>query len=123
MVRKMCIGNRNRKIQKDRFAKSFAALIQEIEQIDGFQEGVLSEAKTAGWKAMNSYTHSGFCQSVKRNKNDTIEPNYDEDEIIEVLGFTNCIGMLTALQIAFMAGDEKFANDLLERSETELAKP
>jgi hypothetical protein len=72
---------------------------------------------------MNSYTHSGFFQSVRRNKDETIEPNYDEDEIMELLGFSNAIGMLTALQIALMAGDEVFAKDLLERSKTELKKP
>lgn len=111
------------KYKKNRLDKTFATLIQEIEQIEGFQEGVLSKAKTANWKAMNSYTHSGFFQSVRRNKDDTIEPNYDADEILEVLGFTNSIGMLTALQVSLMAGDEEFAKDLLERSKTELKKP
>jgi len=111
------------KYKKNRLEKSFATLIQEIEQVEGFQEGVLSKAKAASWKAMNSYTHSGFFQSVRRNKDETIEPNYDADEIMEVLGFTNSIGMLTALQIALMAGDEAFAKDLLEKSKTELGKP
>ena len=111
------------KYKKNRLDKTFATLIQEIEQIEGFQEGVLSKAKTANWKAMNSYTHSGFFQSVRRNKDDTIEPNYDADEILEVLGFTNSIGMLTALQVSLMAGDEEFAKDLLKRSKTELKKP
>jgi hypothetical protein len=111
------------KYKKNRLEKSVATLIQEIEQVEGFQEGVLSKAKAASWKAMNSYTHSGFFQSVRRNKDETIEPNYDGDEIMEVLGFTNSIGMLTALQIALMAGDEAFAKDLLEKSKTELGKP
>jgi hypothetical protein len=111
------------KYKKNRLEKSFATLIQEIEQVEGFQEGVLSKAKAASWKAMNSYTHSGFFQSVRRNKDETIEPNYDADEIMEVLGFTNSIGMLTALQIALMAGDEAFAKELLEKSKTELGKP
>lgn len=46
------------KYKKNRLDKTFATLIQEIEQIEGFQEGVLSKAKAAGWKAMNSYTHT-----------------------------------------------------------------
>ena len=120
---KCASGQEIEKYKKDRLDKTFATLIQEIEQIEGFQEGVLSKAKVAGWKAMNSYTHSGFFQSVRRNKDDTIEPNYDEDEILEVLGFANSIGMLAALQVALMAGDEEFAKDLLERSKTELSKP
>ena len=72
---------------------------------------------------MNSYTHSGFYQSVRRNKDETIEPNYDENEILEVLGFSDAIGMLAALQIALMAGNEEFAKELLDRSKTELKKP
>ena len=108
--------------KENRLEKSFGTLIREIEQVEDFQEGVLSKAKTASWKAMNSYTHSGFFQAVRRNRDETIESNYEEDEIIEVLGFSNSIGMLTAIQIALMAGDEAFANDLLERSKTELRK-
>jgi hypothetical protein len=109
--------------KKNKSTKTFATLIEEIEQQDGFQEGVLSRAKTASWKAMNSYTHSGFFQSVRRNKDETIEPNYDYDEILEVLGFSDSIGMLTALQIALMAGNVELANDLLEKSKTELKMP
>jgi len=109
--------------KKNKLEKTFGTLIQEIEQQEGFQEGVLSKAKAASWKAMNSYTHSGFFQSVRRNTDETIEPNYDEDEILEVLGFSDAIGMLTALQIALVAGNVELANDLLERSKVELKKP
>ena len=65
----------------------------------------------------------GFFQSVRRLKEETIEANYDEVEVIEILGFSDAIGMLTALQIALMAGNVELANDLLEKSKTELKKP
>ena len=68
---------------------------------------------------MNSYTHSCSSQSVRRNKEDTIDPNYDEDEMLEILGFTNVIGMLTALQIALMASNNELANDLLIKLKTD----
>jgi len=109
--------------KKNKLEKTFGTLIQEIEQEDGFQEGVLSKGKAANWKAMNSYTHSGFFQSVRRFKEKTIEANYDEEEVIDILGFSDAIGMLTALQIALMAGNVEFANDLLEKSKIELKKP
>ena len=111
------------KYKKNKLEKTFATLIQEIEQIEGFHEGVLSKAKVASWNSMNSYTHSGYLQSVRRNKTDTIEPNYDTEEVIEVLGFANAIGMLSALQVALLAGNEKLAMELLEKSKTELGKP
>ncbi len=109
--------------KKNKLEKICDTLIHEIEQQDGFQDGILSKAKAANWKAMNSYTHSGFFQSVRRNKEETIEPNYEEEEILEILGFSDAIGMLTALQIALMAGNVELANDLLEKSKTELKKP
>lgn len=106
--------------KKDKLEKTFATLIQEVEQIDGFNEGILSKAKSKSWSSMNSYTHSGFLQSVRRNKTNTIEPNYNTDEIIEILGFANAIGMLSTLQIALLAGNESLAKELLEKSKTEL---
>lgn len=111
------------KFKKNKLKKTFGTLIQEIEQKDGFQEGVLSKAKAANWTAMNSYTHSGFFQTVRRNTEESIEPNYDEDEILEALMFSDAISLLTALQIAIMAGNTEFANELLERSKTEIKKP
>ena len=111
------------KYQQDKLRKTFETLVQEIEQLEGFNEGVLSKAKAANWNSLNSYTHSGYLQIVRRNKTDTIEPNYDDEEIIDMLGFANAIGMLSALQIALMAGKEKLAMELLEKSKTELGKP
>ena len=104
--------------KKDKLEKKFDTLIKEIEQQDGFKEGILSKAKSVNWKAMNSYTHSGFFQAVRRNKDNTIQPNYAEDEVLDLLGFSDAIGILAALQIALMARQEDFAKDLLERSKT-----
>lgn len=122
-IGKCATDNEIEKFKKNKLEKTFATLIQEIEQQDGFQEGVLSKAKSANWKAMNSYTHSGFFQSVRRLKEETIEANYEEDEILEILGFSDAIGLLTALQIALMASNENLANELLDKSKTELKKP
>jgi len=109
--------------KKEKLKKAFGTLIEEIEQQDGFQEGVLSKAKAANWKAMNSYTHSGFYQSGRRVKEKTIEANYKEEEIIDLLEFSDAIGMLTALQIALMAGNVELANDLFQRFKAELKRP
>jgi len=101
----------------DKLEKNFSTLIKEIEELDGFKEGVLSTVKKITWKAMNSYTHSGFLQVVRRNKTETIEPNYTKAEIIEVIGYANAVGFLSALQIALIAGNETLVNDLLKKSE------
>ncbi|MBI5796554.1 MAG: hypothetical protein HZA47_09630 [Planctomycetes bacterium] len=108
------------KYKTDKLEKTFASLIQDIEKIDGFNEGVLSTTKTTNWNSMNSYTHSGYLQSVRRNKEETIEPNYTSEEIKEVLNYANALGLLSALQVALLAGNQALANDLLEKSKAVL---
>jgi hypothetical protein len=101
----------------EKLENSLGALIDAIERIDGFEEGVLSDTKLKSWKAMNSYTHSGFMQITRRNTASTIEPNYTEDEIAEVLNFTTAIGLLSALEIAYLAKSEGLMNSILEKAE------
>lgn len=98
--------------------KTFSALIQEVEGLDGFNIGALSAAKSTAWRAMNSYTHSGYFQVVRRNTETTIEPNYTEDEIMEVLNFANAVGLLSAVATALFAENEQLANAVLEKAKT-----
>lgn len=72
---------------------------------------------------MNSYTYSGFLQSLRRSKAETLQPNYNEDELINILGFSKAIGMLTAFQISLMAGNVELASELLTKSRIELKQP
>ena len=104
-----------KKFKKDELEKNFNILINEIERCDGFNEGILSAAKATNWLSMNSFTHSGFLQVVRRNKEDSLEPNYTDEEIIELVNIANALGMLSALQIALLAGKNNLANDMLEK--------
>jgi len=100
----------------EKLDKKFGTFIQEIERIEGFEECVLSNAKLKSWSAMNSYTHTGFMQIVRRNTASAIEPNYTEGEILEALNFANAIGLLSALEISHLAGSEELANSILEQA-------
>jgi hypothetical protein len=104
-------------LKAEKFDKKFGTLIHEIERIDGFEEGILSNVKLTSWSAMNSYTHSGFMQIARRNTESTIEPNYGEDEILEALNFANAMGLLSALEISLLAGSKQRANSILEKAE------
>ena len=104
------------KYTKDKLKKEFGALLGEIETVEAFTEGVLSAVKRRSWNAMNSFTHSGYSQAVRRNTTDSIEPNYEEHEILEALQFSNAIAMLAAIQIASMANNVELANDLLKKT-------
>lgn len=104
------------KFKKDGLEKTFDTLVREIERCDGFDGGILSDAKATNWPSMNSFTHSGFLQVVRRNKEESIEPNYTEEEMIELMNMANAFGMLSVLQIALLAGKNILANDMLEKS-------
>ncbi len=46
---------------------------------------------------MCSYTHTGMSQLSRYNSSEAIEPNFNEDEIIEALNFANVFGLQSAL--------------------------
>lgn len=104
------------KFTRDRLDKEFHELIQAIENIEDFSLGVLSRLKMQGWKAMNSYTHSGFQHVIRRMKADTLEPNYREEEILEALNCANALGLLSVLQVAFLSTSQQLPSIILEKT-------
>lgn len=94
----------------------FAELLRGVEAIEGFEDRVLSAAKQKSWKKMNDFMHSGHNHAMRRNKDTTIESAYSKQEILEVLGFANAIGLLSAFEIARLAESEKLVEDILAKS-------
>lgn len=107
--------NEIEKFKNNKLDKRFYELVEEVEKIDRYKGGTISKAKTAGWKAMNSFTHSGYTQVERRFGESSIEPNYDAKEINEAINFTNATGLLCCLEISFLANDEQFSLELLEK--------
>jgi hypothetical protein len=89
--------------KNDTFNLTFGQMINAIEKHQDFQGKVLSGLKESAWKAMNSYTHGGLHQVTRRMKNGNIEPNYEPDEVIEVLKASGYLALLALLQIARLA--------------------
>jgi len=79
------------RFKAEKLKKGFDVLVQEIEELDGFESGTLSTMKKKSWKAMNSFTHTGFAQAVRRTTDTTIEPNYDAQEVLEALHFSRAM--------------------------------
>ena len=98
------------------YKEGLTDLIKDIEKNEGYQGGVLSKAKKAGWNKMNCFTHSGFSQVVRRNTESSIEPNYDPEEIKEAMDFTNAIGLLTSLELSFLTKNEALSLEILEKT-------
>ncbi|MGB3091747.1 MAG: DUF5677 domain-containing protein, partial [Candidatus Zixiibacteriota bacterium] len=91
----------------DKLNKAFGELIADLESREPFDGGTLSHVKEVSWKAMNSLTHSGLSQVARRITSDAITPNYTDEELKDVLETANSIGVLAAVAIACMAGDEE----------------
>jgi hypothetical protein len=101
---------------KNRLQKEFRTLVSELEALESFKSGVLSAVKKRSWSAMNSFTHSGFAQAVRRNTENSIEPNYADGELLDALNFANAISLLSAVQIATLAADDALANEFLKKA-------
>ena len=110
-----------KQFEKDAQGSSFAELIRDIEKLDGFDVGVLSNVKKRAWRAMNSYTHSGYSQAARRNTAEYLESNYSEDEIIDAINFADWIGLLTAAEIAHMSNNENLVQEVASRSNSEFS--
>lgn len=82
----------------DRLELKFYELIYELETTDGYSDGALTKVKKASWKYLNSLTHGGAHQTVRRNTNDFIEPDYEPEVIEEIIWFGNCISILAGLE-------------------------
>jgi hypothetical protein len=96
--------------------RTFGNLVEDIEKLEGFSVGVLSAMKKSSWSTMCGFTHTGFGQVVRRNKESTIEPNYEEAAVLELLDFSDGIGLMAAVQIAHLANDNALAAALLDRA-------
>jgi hypothetical protein len=102
---------------EERSDRTFASLLDDIEALEGFSDGVLSAVKRQAWKAMCSFAHTGFQQVVRRNRDSTIEPDYDEAELLETLNFADAVALLAAIETSILAGDHQLAVDFLEKAQ------
>jgi len=73
------------KYQSDRLNLNFGQLVNAVEKVPGFGDEVLSRLKEKSWSAMNSYTHGGALQSGRRFSGKNVDPNYDAEEVQEVI--------------------------------------
>lgn len=92
---------------------TFGELIKLVEQKDSFSCGVLSETKLRSYKVMCSFTHTGFEQVARRNKTNSIEPDYAEEELIDALNFSNMFTIMATIEIAHMCNRPDLSLEVL----------
>lgn len=91
------------------------SLIKDIEILEGYEDKMFFILKKKLNTAMNSYTHTGCFQVARRQTETTIESNFDDDEILEVVNFANSLGYLAAISICELGGNGDLAHTILER--------
>lgn len=99
----------------DRLDFKFRQLLEAVEKVDGFQDGVLSGLKKSAWRAMNSYTHGGIQQAGRRTSGAYIEPDFPLEEIVEVIKLSGSFALIAFQQIAIEAKRMDLATEALEK--------
>ena len=61
---------------------------------------------------MNSYTHGSYWQIVNYQTEESVEPNFDDDVVREVIRFANFCGCWAAIGICEIAGQEDRADTI-----------
>ncbi|MGR9035159.1 MAG: DUF6988 family protein [Gammaproteobacteria bacterium] len=98
-LRHCATDNEIEKYISDRLVKKFNEIIEEVDSLDGFKDGMLSGLKKNAWISMNSYTHGGILQASHRTSGSYIEPNFTEEEIVEVIKVSGSFALLAFQQI------------------------
>ncbi len=107
-------------VEKDEIALTFGKLIEEIEEVDGFEDGLFSSVKDSSWSAMNGYTHGGIHQVSRRMVGEYIEPSFEDGALLEVIRFSGAMALIGLGQIAFMADRKDLWDEVDDRLQ---AKP
>jgi hypothetical protein len=102
-------------LDKDFLPFNFGQMIEVIETHNDFGDKVLSGIKLQVWKAMHGYTHGGMHQIARRIKGDSIEPNYEPEEITEVLKASGLFALMALLQIGRLAANDHVITDVNKR--------
>lgn len=103
------------KFKKGKLDKSIHSQIEEIEKVEGYDVGVLSDMKARNWKLMNDFTHGGISQAISRNTSSEITTNYPKEDILSAINFSISIGLFATMEIASIANNEEFAREILEK--------
>lgn len=105
--------SQRRQFLSDKRIPELGQMLDTLERIPAFSEGVLSEIKKRSWGTMCSYTHTGGLHAQRWITADSIEPNYRDEEVRELLNFAEVLGSLAVLGTLSLANEVNLANRVL----------
>lgn len=102
-------------VKRDGWNPKITDLISSVEKLEKYNDGALSEMKTKSWVIMNSFTHTGLLQIVRRRSKLAIEPDYSDEEVDTLFNVSGSLGALVYLEIAFVSDRTTGGNELANR--------
>ena len=90
-------------------------LIAALEKLPGYESLILSRVRVESWKALCDYAHIGSRMVTCWITSESIEPNFQEAEINELLTFTGAIALVSAVDLCNIAENESLAQKVLEK--------
>ena len=98
---------------KDLLPLNMASMVQDLDEAVFIGSQKLQPVYADFWARMCSFTHSGGLQIQRWNTDTSIEPNYDEAELVEAVDFATAIAIQAGIAIASQMTDRPLAEHLL----------
>lgn len=93
---------------------SLGDMIDAVEKQIDEKSKVLSKLKNASYKTFCGFTHTGFEQITRRNKDGFVgSVNYPDSETIQILRVSGSLALFAFCGLAEIAEDEAFTSELL----------
>ena len=90
-------------------------LIAALEKLPSYESLILSRVRFESWKALCDYAHIGSRMVTHWITSKSIESNFQEAEINELLTFTGAIALVSAVDLCNIAENESLAQKVLEK--------
>lgn len=90
-------------------------LIEAIEMTEAYSDGYFSQMSETTRKWLHDMTHGGMEQLVRRFSGSTIEPMFEESELVELLDFALAHAALAGIEVCGLARDDESALAVLEK--------
>lgn len=92
---------------------SMNKMLNSISDSRVFDSSVVCDVWENHGSRLHEFVHSGYSQFVRHISEDELGPNYDYAEVIEVVDFSDYIGMNSSLLLCDVYGDNNKISDLL----------
>lgn len=89
-----------------------------IKQLKRYDDGnyveTLQRVHEKNWKILSTYVHGGNLQVSRRNTTEHVGPNYTEDDIQDLLAFSNAMAIIAAMEIPDLTNDRAFFDEMIK---------